>query len=211
MQETTRKRHNQTKIASPQASNHRLLYFIATLLFILAAALAAPMTARAAGTEPTSKDNVYQIRTAEELIWFRDAVNGGSADISAKLTKDIVLSGEWEPIGKYTDKTQNGYTGTFSGGGFMVSGYKITAASLADVPKVYKDATWGDISGKATGFFGYIGAGGNVTSLTLSGDIDITYAGEDHEQLCVGGFAGYNMGTLRNCTNTCLLYTSRCV
>lgn len=202
MQETTRKRHNQTKIASPQASNHRLLYFIATLLFILAAALAAPMTARAAGTEPTSKDNVYQIRTVEELIWFRDAVNGGSADISAKLTKDIVLSGEWEPIGKYTDKTQNGYTGTFSGGGFMVSGYKITAASLADVPKVYKDATWGDISGKATGFFGYIGAGGNVTSLTLSGDIDITYAGEDHEQLCVGGFAGYNMGTLRNCTNT---------
>ena len=93
MQETTRKRHNQTKIASPQASNHRLLYFIATLLFILAAALAAPMTARAAGTEPTSKDNVYQIRTAEELIWFRDAVNGGSADISAKLTKDIVLTG----------------------------------------------------------------------------------------------------------------------
>lgn len=83
------------------------------------------MTARAAGTEPTSKDNVYQIRTAEELIWFRDVVNGGSADISAKLTKDIVLSGEWEPIGKYTDKTPNGYTGTFNGGGFTVNGYSV--------------------------------------------------------------------------------------
>ncbi|WP_455599062.1 Ig-like domain-containing protein [Cloacibacillus sp.] len=198
MQKKTRKRQNQTMII-PRKSNHRLLYLLATLLFILAAALAAPMTARAAGTEPATKDNVYQIGTADELIWFRDSVNSGDipASSDAKLTSDIVLSGEWGPIGKYTDKTPNGYTGTFNGGGFTVSGYEITSASLVVVPKIYRDT-----DGKAAGFFGYIGADGKVINLTLDGEIDITSTGEDHEQLCVGGFAGYNMGTLRNCTNT---------
>lgn len=201
MQEKTRKRQNQTKI-TPHKSDHRLLYLITTLLFILTAAFAAPMTARAAGMEPgKDTDGAYQIGTADELVWFRDAVNAGSADISAKLTTDIVLGGEWEPIGKYTDETPNGYTGTFDGGGFTVSGYKITAASLADVPKVYESSTWGDISGKAAGFFGYIGADGKVINLTLSGEIDITSTGEDREQLCVGGLAGYNMGSLQNCAN----------
>ncbi|WP_455595108.1 GLUG motif-containing protein [Cloacibacillus porcorum] len=191
MQETTRKRHNQTKIASPQASNHRLLYLIATLLFILAAALAAPMTARAAETEPASKDNVYQIGTADELIWFRDAVNAGSADISAKLTKDIVLSGEWEPIGKYTDKTPNGYTGTFNGGGFTVSGYSV------NVPV---KVTWSDSAG--AGFFGLIGERSEIRNLTTGGAVNVT-SGDGKYSYYAGGLAARNeKGRIINCKNS---------
>jgi hypothetical protein len=81
----------------------------------------------AAGTAPTegdgSADSPYLIGNAEELVWFRDTVNGVSTGICAKLTADIDISsvGEWTPIGNSSKM----YSGTFEGDGYTISGMSI--------------------------------------------------------------------------------------
>lgn len=80
---------------------------IFTLVLLICAAIVAfgLWTAAIAETPqwPKQEDGCYLIATSSDLAKFRDAVNGGSADISAKLTADIDLEGsetnQWDPIG----------------------------------------------------------------------------------------------------------------
>lgn len=59
-------------------------------------------------------NQVYQIGTAQELLWFAQTVNGGKTSINGVLTADIDLSGvNWPGIGSYDQP----FAGSFNGKG----------------------------------------------------------------------------------------------
>ncbi len=166
-----------------------LLTVLLLLSLLTLSTLAAPGRADAL---MKGDDGVYLIATPADLREFRDRVNSEeltSAD--ARLTADIDLSTdgepeEWTPIGDGHNKTQQSigvpnYRDAFDGAGHTVVGYKITTtAKNVDV-----------------GFFGYIGIGGKVTGLTVSGKIDMAVNTDSR----AGGIAGFNGGTISNCVN----------
>ena len=105
-----------------------------------------PMTAWAV---PSSGGQVYQIGTAEDLLWFAEAVNDGQTTLKAELTADIDLSDvNWPGIGTQNSK----FAGSFDGNGHTVT---------------FQDADWG--------LLGYVmGAEGALVSIqnvTTSGSI----------------------------------------
>ena len=133
----------------------------------------------------------YRISTATQLENFRDLVNGPSgqvkdSDAHAKLMNDINLSSvcgptldseqpvSWTPIGT---SEENAYTGNFNGQNFKISG-------------LYID----DSTANYQGLFGYVGSGGIVQNLSVTG----TVSGNRY----VGGVVGYNRGSVENCYNT---------
>lgn len=143
-----------------------------------------PALATGSGT----KNDPYQIGTAEGLKWFRDKVNNAKnaanniedTKICAELTKDIDLSGEaWTPIGiggAFYAGTPP-YSGTFDGKGHTIKNLSI------------------DSSAHYVGLFGYV-YGGTIRNLTVSGSVK----GSEH----TGGIAGAaNGGTFENCANQC--------
>ena len=139
-----------------------------------------PALATGSGT----KNDPYQIGTAEGLKWFRDKVNNAAktedSKICAELTKDIDLSGEaWTPIGiggAFYAGTPP-YSGTFDGKGHTIKNLSI------------------DSSAHYVGLFGYV-YGGTIRNLTVSGSVK----GSEH----TGGIAGAaNGGTFENCANQC--------
>ena len=135
---------------------------------------------------------MYQIGSAAELQEFAKLVNeDGKTTANAILTDDIDLnpgftfkedgsySGpdeeephQWTPIGTNSNK----YTGTFNGDGHTISGLYID-----------NDADY-------QGLFGYVGTGGKVQNLSVSGSVK----GNDY----VGGVVGQNSGSVENCYNT---------
>ena len=143
-----------------------------------------PALATGSGT----KNDPYQIGTAEGLKWFRDKVNNAKnaanniedTKICAELTKDIDLSGEaWTPIGiggAFYAGTPP-YSGTFDGKGHTIKNLSI------------------DSSAHYVGLFGYV-YGGTIRNLTVSGSVK----GSEH----TGGIAGAaNGGTFETCANQC--------
>ena len=139
-----------------------------------------PALATGSGT----KNDPYQIGTAEGLKWFRDKVNSATktadTQICAELTEDIDLSSEaWTPIGigdAFYARTPP-YSGTFDGKGHTIKNLSI------------------DSSAHYVGLFGYV-YGGTIRNLTVSGSVK----GSEH----TGGIAGAaNGGTFENCANQC--------
>ena len=132
-----------------------------------------------------TKQSPYQITNAEELAWFRDTVNSGTADIHAKLLRDIDLKNvSWEPIGTQ----EHPYTGTFDGNAYTIKNFRLGDHTKPD-----------PISEK--GLFGWIGSGGtiqdvvvkveNIGSATNPNNFNITKCGL---------IAAYNAGTIRRCS-----------
>gem|GEM_PF-2155842 len=107
------------------------------------------------GIEPELVDGVYQIKNAENLLWFALAVNSGQFNINGALIKDVDLSPieSWTPIGISPD--YNAYWGTFDGQGHTVSNLNISA-HFGD---------WGCV-----GLFGAVVHGG-VKNLTVQGKL----------------------------------------
>ena len=122
---------------------------------------------------PPAVGGVYQIGAAEDLAWFAQEVNGGQRSINAALTADIDLSGitGWVPIGS---ASINSFTGSFNGGGYEINGMTIA-------------------TGSNQGLFGYIGAGGTVFDLTISGS---SVTGSNYLGLVAGSNAGTISGTV---------------
>ena len=117
-----------------------------------------------------------------------------------KLTADIALTGEWEPIGAYfsnyeyynTEWWTYSFRGTLNGNGHTVSGLKITSAELN---KNYSGAgsVWFDdgvtCDGTAAMFSALAGA--NISNLTIEeAVIDVTYSGD---YLYAGALAAFDM------------------
>lgn len=117
-----------------------------------------------------------------------------------KLTADITLTGEWEPIGAYfsnyeyynTEWWTYSFRGTINGNGHTISGLKITSAELN---KNYSGAgsVWFDdgvtCDGTAAMFSALAGA--NISNLTIEeAVIDVTYSGD---YLYAGALAAFDM------------------
>ena len=68
---------------------------------------------------PAQNGGIYQISTAEDLLWFAQKVNAGGTGIKGMLTADIDLSdvSDWPGIGT----TSNPFSGTFDGQGYTVT------------------------------------------------------------------------------------------
>ena len=127
-----------------------------------------------------TKENPYEIATAEELFEFAAAVNGGNTAACAVLTADITLTGEnWTPIGK---ENACMYEGTFDGQGHTISGLHCSVSS-------------GDVAG----LFGVIGSSGVVKNVGIADSSVVATTGQD---AYAGGVCGWNTGTIENCYNT---------
>ncbi len=128
----------------------------------------------------------YEVSTAEELAAFRDAVNNG-ADYAGKtvaLTADITLSDAWTPIGNKSKQ----FKGTFEGGGHCIKYLNVNING--------DGYQYGDSYG---GLFGYIGTGGTVQNLGVTGKVSVILPNND---AYAGGIAGRNKGTIKNCFTT---------
>lgn len=145
----------------------------------------------------------YQIGNAEELVVFRDIVNGANgrklnSDACAVLTADIVLNdgtfdengrytrgesgmwpGEWTPIG------QGGYGGTFDGQGHTIKGLYVSTNAEKT---------------RESGLFAQLTDSAVVQNVTVTGHISVCGEGGG----AVGGIAGAaNGAAIRNCRNLC--------
>lgn len=125
------------------------------------------------------------IASAKDLESFAAAVNAGDdfAGKTVALAYDISLanSGEWTPIG--TESAP--FAGTFKGMGHTISGLSITKDNNGNV----------GLFGCSTGTVTALNVNGNVGPVTGSSD---TSTALDN----VGGVAGYNGGTVSDCTST---------
>lgn len=161
------------------------------------------------GHEPAVVDDVLQIATIGNLVWFRNQVNTiGTKNLNAALTNNIDLTeyceevGDWTPIGTGT----SGFTGTFDGKGYCITGVSITSRN------------------SYLGFIGYTNSPAYIRNLTVEGNIICDYMYSNFAGLIVGGFngneisnctargsvkggsyvggvAGYALGTITGCTN----------
>ena len=125
------------------------------------------------GTQPSGSgtaEDPYQITSAAELIWLRDAVNAGEANTCAELQQDVTHVDEtWTSIGT----SKHPYTGTFNGNGHTI--------------RVLLDG-WGQA------LFGYVGA---VAKLT---DIAVTKRQSENYSLNASApLARSNAGTITRC------------
>ena len=110
---------------------------------------------------PAQKDGVYQIGTADELVWFAKQVNGGSTAISGVLTAEIDLNGfDWTPIGSSAKK----FSGSFDGAGYAIKNLTIDYQTVKSGERLY------------LGLFGYAeGTKDNraaIKNLTVQGSVN---------------------------------------
>lgn len=167
-----------------------------------------------------SEGSPYIITKAEELAWFRDAVNNGGYEICAKIAdnvevidlKDFCHAADasqnlkelsWEPIGN----SDWSYVGTFDGNGKTITNLYINAtqAYMGLFGRIYKSTiknltfenanvtnTENDIGILA----GYAGNGNTLQNIKISNTCQIK-GGNDF----TGGIAGYLDGNAYNCVN----------
>ena len=132
-----------------------------------------------------TKNDPYQISTADQLKLFRDIVNGSNGQTQnrgayAVLTANIDLNNEpWTPIGPDRDSA---YTGTFDGQGHTVKNLSVTV----------------NVQSGRAGLFGCV-KDGTIRKLTVAGSVSCTA-----NQGWCGGIAGYAMDeTIENCASLC--------
>lgn len=129
----------------------------------------------------------YKITSGGDLAYLAAQVNGGT-DYAGKyftLKQNIDLNGsEWTPIGKIeigeTQTTTKVFKGIFDGDGFTVSNVTVSVKTVA------------------AGLFGYVGTGGSVENLTVSG-LDVTF-GTTADDLGYAGAIAYNEGAVTSVT-----------
>ena len=158
------------------------MVILAMLITLLPTGMITVSAYSGSGGDGTS-ESPYLISTADDLRELAAAVNGGESFSGEyfEVTQDIDLEGseqnQWTPIGGYGANTSLQFLGTFDGGGYEISGLYINNRSA-----LYQ------------GLFGYLGEGGTIQNLGVSGSV----AGYFH----VGGVVGENHGTVSGCYNT---------
>ena len=152
------------------------------LICAILAAMLPTLVYAAQPSKPQQVNDVYQIATTENLLWFQKQVSAGQATINAALTADIDLStvcsaelGNWTPI--------PAYGGTFDGNGHKISNLYISNAAGA------KQGLFAELS--ATGVVQNVGAENSTVSMTTTKKINNASAA-----ILVGRNGG---GTILNC------------
>ncbi len=135
-------------------------------------------------------ESPYEIPDLATLERARDLINDNTTAATYRgasyvLTADIDMLGKygegegkdsWTPIGSFS----NAFTGTFDGQGHSIMGLYVYVSEI--------------IYNHYQGLFGYVGSGGRVQNLTISGNV----SGAPNSS--VGGVVGYNDGgTIENC------------
>ena len=157
-----------------------ILLIAAMLLGALAlTASAAPATKQYDVNGDGTKENAYEIKTADDLLWFAQQVNGGNKGIHGVLMNDIDMStvcsatiGNWTPIGNQT----NSFGGYFDGRGFTV-----------------KNLYFDDENASSVGLFGEASKQSLIRNVTVTGTI--------RAKQVIGAIVGMGRGTVRNCVN----------
>ena len=125
------------------------------------------------GTQPSGSGTAeapYQITSAAELIWLRDAVNAGETNTCAKLQQDVTHVDEtWTSIGT----SEHPYTGTFNGNGHTIR-------------------VW--LHGRGQALFGYVGADAKLTDLAVT-----KRQSENYSLNASAPLARSNAGTITRC------------
>ncbi len=143
---------------------------------------------------PDCIDNVYQLKTVDDLVWFSNQVNRGNVDINAILLNDINLSDlesnakYFTPIAYRCPDMNAAYKGSFDGNNHTVT------------LKLNIDKTYNRDGSRNTsilpGFFG-ICDGAAIKNLTVAGSITINTS--------VGGAGGIVASAentvIENCIN----------
>ncbi|MFI3305415.1 MAG: hypothetical protein R3Y68_02740 [Rikenellaceae bacterium] len=132
----------------------------------------------------------YKIATAEELVNFRNSVNGGRSTINGTLTDDIDLStvcsttlGSWMPIGSDGLGTFTVlYQGTFDGANYTISNLYVYQAF------------------SSLGFFGDLG-GATIKNLTFDNAV-VKVNGTFNRIGVVAGYVYSGTNTISNCHTT---------
>ena len=203
---------------------HKSNWLVTMLLLVMAILMpyggAWAQTASQPSEGNGSEGSPYIITKAEELAWFRDAVNDGNYEICAKIAdnvevidlKDFCHAADasqnlkelsWEPIGN----SDWSYVGTFDGNGKTITNLYINAtqAYMGLFGRIYKSTiknltfenanvtnTENDIGILA----GYAGHGNTLQNIKISNTCQIK-GGNDF----TGGIAGYLDGNAYNCVN----------
>lgn len=175
--------------------------------------------------KPNIKDGWYQIGTADELAWFRDAVNDGGAELKARLTADIDLKGsednQWVRIGTIVGSDDNmvftPFSGIFDGQGHKISGLYIHADNKdekdgqglfgvvsGDKAEIRDLAIAADINLEGTRYIGGLAgmnSGGKISGCSVSGTVT---SDSDGGYRIAGGVVGYNLrgGIIENCKSS---------
>ena len=167
-----------------------------------------------------SEGSPYIITKAEELAWFRDAVNNGGYEICAKIAdnvevidlKDFCHAADasqnlkelsWEPIGN----SDWSYVGTFDGNGKTITNLYINATQAYKglfgliYQSTIKNLTFENANVTNTEndigiLAGYAGNGNTLQNIKISNTCQIK-GGNDF----TGGIAGYLDGNAYNCVN----------
>lgn len=170
----------------------------------------APVTAFAGGggalNGSGTASDPYLIEDAADLEAFRDKVNGGDKGLCAKLTADITLTGDWNPISSNATYTTDAYAGTFDGDGHTISGLKISNVAVNQGLFAFiNGATIQNLKVNGTiscGTKNYIGGivgkmqSGTISKCSFSGSVTGGYAGG-----IVGALNSASV-TIQNCSNT---------
>ena len=203
---------------------HKSNWLVTMLLLVMAILMPYGGAWAQTPSKPSNGDgkveNPYIITKAEELAWFRDAVNNGGYEICAKIAdnvevidlKDFCHAADasqnlkelsWEPIGN----SDWSYVGTFDGNGKTITNLYINAtqAYMGLFGRIYKSTiknltfenanvtnTENDIGILA----GYAGNGNTLQNIKISNTCQIK-GGNDF----TGGIAGYLDGNAYNCVN----------
>lgn len=126
------------------------------------------------GTQPSGSGTAgdpYQITSAAELIWLRDAVKAGETNTCAELQQDVEYVDEvWTPIGS---TSEHPYTGAFNGNGHTI--------------RVWLDG-WGQA------LFGYVGAGAKLTDIAVQ-----KHQSKNYSISASAPLARSNAGTITRC------------
>ena len=142
----------------------------------------ADMIAVQAATEPEQVNGVYQIKTANELLWFRDFSNKSSGrKASAALCNDIDMSSvsDWKtPIGNLST-----YDGVFDG-----NGYRILNLTYKPVQQ----------KGQGRALFGKTGSSAIIRNLGLY-NATITAKTSPQADANIAALVSINGGTIFNC------------
>lgn len=146
----------------------------------------------------------YLIATEADLIAFRDKVNGGESDISAKLTSDITLINLWNPIIGTLDTP---FTGTFDGDGHTISNF--APKYYADIAALfaYNSGTIQNLTVDTNGPNYYIMGSDYAAAIcavnrgTIRNCASKGYVYGFNDKTFVGGIAAVNFGTIADCTN----------
>ena len=152
-----------------------------------------------------SESDPYHIKTAEQLAYLAQQVNGGNrySNTFFVLDNDIDLGNiEWTPIGYYV----HGFNGSFDGQKHVVQNLSITKA---DEYPIEEYGNGGHESVECIGLFGSVGTASTVMNLTVTGKIHIDKPNApDYDDVMAGGVIGFAHGLIKNCHSKCDVYVS---